>query len=89
MKFINPWIFYPVMMILVIIISNSAYGQDFNDAEIADIAVTANQIDIRYAKAALEHSETEAVREFAQTTLSPRLIVISSGINFICLISTT
>ena len=40
-----------------------------NDLEIAHAAYTAGQIDIRYAHLALALSETESVRDFAQTMI--------------------
>ncbi|MGP1395676.1 MAG: DUF4142 domain-containing protein [Inquilinaceae bacterium] len=40
-----------------------------NDLEIAHTAYTAGQLDIRYAHLALALSETEAVRDFAQTMI--------------------
>jgi putative membrane protein len=40
---------------------------ELSDVEIAHVAYTADNIDIRYAKLALEKSKTPAIREFAET----------------------
>ncbi len=42
---------------------------ELNDLEIAHVAYTADNIDIRYAKIALEKSNDTKVREFAQTMI--------------------
>lgn len=44
-------------------------GDAMNDLEIAHTAYTAGQLDIRYAHLALALSETDAVRDFAQTMI--------------------
>ncbi|MBW4707439.1 DUF4142 domain-containing protein [Roseobacter sp. YSTF-M11] len=44
-------------------------GDAMNDLEIAHTAYTAGQLDIRYAHLALAMSESEAVRNFAQTMI--------------------
>lgn len=48
---------------------------DLNDLEIAHVAYTADNIDIRYAHLALAISEDPAVREFAQTMISDHTAV--------------
>jgi putative membrane protein len=40
---------------------------ELSDVEMAHVAYTADTIDIRYAKLALEKSKTPAIREFAET----------------------
>lgn len=52
-------------------ISGTAAGQStkLNDLEMAHVAVTASEIDIRYAHLALALSNTPAVREFAETMI--------------------
>lgn len=42
---------------------------DLNDLEIAHVAITADNIDIRYAHLALAISENPAIHEFAQTMI--------------------
>lgn len=42
---------------------------DLSDTEIAHVAYTADNIDIRYANIALERSENPKVREFAETMI--------------------
>lgn len=53
-------------------LAQDAMGNDpteLNDLEIAHVAYTADNIDIRYAKIALEKTQNEAVRNFAETMI--------------------
>ena len=50
--------------------STSADGPGLGDAQIAHIAVTADNIDIAYAHLALALSDNPAVRRFAETMIS-------------------
>ena len=62
--------FFPVIILMVvIIISSSSFGQTpkLTDPEIASVAVTANQIDIHYAKLAKEKSKNSDILTFAAT----------------------
>ncbi len=57
----------------IFMIGNAAIAQspaDLNDLEIAHVAYTADNIDIRYAHLALAISANPAVREFAKTMIS-------------------
>lgn len=54
--------------------------QKFTDPQIASIAVTANQIDIDYAKIALEKSTNEKVKEFANTMAKDHQAVIDQAV---------
>ncbi len=47
----------------------AAVGQDLDDAAIAHIAVTANQLDVTGAEQALEKSSNDEVRAFARTMI--------------------
>ncbi|HET7601964.1 MAG TPA: DUF4142 domain-containing protein [Gemmatimonadales bacterium] len=49
--------------------STGMSGQALNDAQIADIAVTANSIDSTSGKLALEKGSSKAVKDFAQTMI--------------------
>ncbi len=51
-----------------------------NDAEIASVAVTANQIDINYAAIAKEKSKNAAVLEFAKTMSNDHKSVIDKAV---------
>lgn len=51
-----------------------------NDAEIAHIAVTANQIDIDAARYALERASNAQVREFAETMIRDHTAVIEQAV---------
>ena len=53
--------------------------QKLSDAEVAHTAVTANQIDINYAKLAKEHSKNTAVLKFANTMASDHQAVIDQA----------
>ncbi len=50
-----------------------------SDAEIAHIAVTANRLDITAAEQALERSENQAVRQFAETMVRDHQAVIDQA----------
>jgi putative membrane protein len=54
----------------------AAFGQGINDAEIAAIVVTANQVDIDAGKLALSRSSDDKVKAFAQL-----MITDHSGVN--------
>jgi putative membrane protein len=54
----------------------TAYAQAINDAQIASIVVTANQVDIDAGKLALSTSSDAEVKKFAQ-----RMITDHSGVN--------
>ncbi|HET8573216.1 MAG TPA: DUF4142 domain-containing protein [Edaphocola sp.] len=66
-----------------IMFSNSkvqAQTPKLNDAEIASVAVTANQIDVHYAELALKKSKDVKVREFATTMKNDHNGVIKSAV---------
>jgi len=59
------------------------FAQDnpkLSDAEVANVAVTANQIDIDYAAIAKKKSKTEAVRDFAATMAGDHQAVIDKAV---------
>ena len=59
-----------IVALLVSVTSASAQSPaDLNDLEIAHVAYTADNIDIRYAHLALAISENPKVREFAETMI--------------------
>lgn len=58
-----------VPALLMAAVSPLAAQADLDDLEMAHVAVTASNIDIRYAHLALALSDEAAVREFAQTMI--------------------
>ena len=50
------------------------------DAEIASVAVTANQIDVDYGKIALKKSKGAEVRKFAQKMIDDHTSVINQAV---------
>ncbi|MGM5470618.1 DUF4142 domain-containing protein [Flavobacteriaceae bacterium LMO-SS05] len=53
--------------------------QKLSDAEVASVAVVANQIDINYAKVAVERSKNKDILEFAQRMIDDHNAVISQA----------
>lgn len=75
-----------IVTVILILLSASVYAQSedsLNDAEIADIAVTANQIDIDYAEIALERSRNDEVRNFAETMIRDHNAVIEQAVELV------
>lgn len=56
-----------------------AVGTDLNDAQIAHIAVTANQLDVAAAREALDRSRNTEVRRFAETMIRDHEGVIAKA----------
>ncbi len=50
------------------------------DPEIASVAVTANQIDVDYGKIALEKSQNEELKKFAQTMIDDHNSIIDQAV---------
>jgi putative membrane protein len=76
-------LFYSTLtMMIVVLISGSSFGQTpkLTDPEIASVAVTANQIDINYAKIAKEKSKNADVLKFAATMASDHQSVIDQAV---------
>lgn len=75
-------IFSAVIMMIAPLISGSSFGQTpkLTDPEIASVAVTANQIDINYAKIAKEKSKNADVLKFAATMASDHQSVIDQAV---------
>jgi putative membrane protein len=74
--------FFPVIdLIIVILISSSSFGQTpkLTDPEIASVAVTANQIDINFAKLAKEKSKNDDILKFAATMATDHQSVIDQA----------
>jgi putative membrane protein len=69
-------------MMIAFIISSSSFGQTskLTDPEIASVAVTANQIDINYAKIAKGNSKNTDILKFASTMISDHQSVIDQAV---------
>ena len=69
---------------LFIAVDGYAQTKDqFNDAEIAAIAVAANDIDIKYAEIAKEKSSNEEVLRFANTMINDHQAVIDQAVDLV------
>jgi len=71
-----------LILLLAILITGSSFSQTpkLTDPEIASVAVTANQIDINYAKLAKEKSKDTDVLEFAATMATDHQAVIDQAV---------
>lgn len=70
------------MVILSILLVSPAFGQTnptLSDAEVASVAVVANQIDIGYAEIAKKKSKDPEVLKFAQTMVNDHKAVIGQA----------
>ena len=65
-----------IVLAALLLLPSSVSAQGINDAEIAAIVVTANQVDIDAGKLALSRSSNDKVRAFAQL-----MIIDHSGVN--------
>lgn len=73
-----------VALIVALFISVCGFSQDtpkLNDAEIASVAVTANQIDVDYGKIAMDRSKNSDVHEFANTMINDHNAVIKMAVD--------
>lgn len=72
---------FPAMLVLIFLLlgAPSASAQGLDDASIAHIAVTANQLDVTGAELALEKSSNSAVRSFAETMIRDHKGVIEQA----------
>jgi putative membrane protein len=71
-----------ITMMFAVFISSSSFGQTpkLTDPEIASVAVTANQIDINYARIAKEKSKNADILKFASTMISDHQSVIDQAV---------
>ncbi len=60
--------------------NNIANVPELNDAEIASIAVTANQIDVEYGKIALKKATNAEAKKFAKTMVDDHTAVINKAV---------
>ena len=74
------------------IVAGTAFAQDnpkLSDAEVASVAVTANQIDIDYAAIATKKSKNEAVLQFAKTMARDHKAVIDQAVALVTKLNVT
>ena len=81
-----------VMMAIAIVSTSPAFSQKsptLSDAEIASVAVVANQIDISYAEIALEKSKNKEIRAFATRMVIDHNAVIQQAVDLVTKLSVT
>lgn len=84
MKTLIPFILLSTFLLSVLTLNTNAQNSDqFNDAEIAAIAVTANDIDIKYAEIAKEKSKNEEILNFANTMINDHTAVINQAVELV------
>lgn len=83
MKIITPFVALASTAILsIVMLSMPAFAQEnpkLSDAEVASVAVVANQIDISYGEIAKERSKNEDILKFAETMISDHKAVIAQA----------
>ncbi len=80
------------IVVCSIIVFGSAYAQKnpkLTDPEIASVAVTANQVDVNYAKIALTRSKNSDVLKFAQTMSDDHTAVINQAVALVTKLKVT
>jgi len=84
MKIMKPLIvFVTAAMVSSIMLSIPVFAQQnpkLSDAEVASVAVVANQIDVDYAQIAKKRSKNEDVLKFAETMTSDHKAVIAQAV---------
>jgi len=86
----NPFFFAIVVAFAVMSTVNAvAQTPKLNDAEIASVAVTANQIDIDYAKIAVAKSKNDQVVSFAKTMMADHQAVIDQAVALVTKLKVT
>lgn len=72
-----------LIALLFSVLGFSQKSPQLNDAEIASVAVTANQIDVDYAKIAIDRSQNEEVLEFANTMMDDHNAIIKMAVDLV------
>lgn len=67
----------------IFIATSLVFAQEFNDLQIASIAVTANQVDIDYAEIAVERSGNDDIIQFAETMIRDHNAVIEQAVKLV------
>lgn len=81
LKFLTAQSFLGLALIVFLFTSCQKDKGSLSDAEIASVAVTANQIDINYGKIALEKSQNTEVVKFAKTMIKDHENIIKQAVN--------
>ena len=71
------------VIVMTVMLSLPVFAQEspkLSDAEVASVAVVANQIDISYGEIARERSKNEDVLKFAETMISDHKAVIDQAV---------
>ena len=86
----NPF-FFAIVIAFAVMATFDAVAQTpkLNDAEIASVAVTANQIDIDYAKIAVAKSKNDQVVSFAKTMMADHQAVIDQAVALVTKLKVT
>jgi putative membrane protein len=71
------------LLLMLTINTQAQSNNQFNDAEIAAIAVAANDIDIKYAQIAKEKSTNEEILGFANTMIQDHNAVIDKAVDLV------
>jgi len=84
MKYLYKTTFFSIAllcgMFLFFMQSHAQDAPDLNDPQIASAVVVANQIDVDYGKIALEKSENDEVKHFAQTMINDHQSIIEAAV---------
>src|SRR5690606_715951 len=78
----NPKIFWSGILLSGLLCATTSFAQDtpkLSDAEVASVAVVANQIDIEYADIAKEKSKDAEIIKFAETMINDHKAVIAQA----------
>ena len=73
-----------LIMGIIMLFPVFVFGQEtieLSDPEIASVAVTANQIDVNYAKIALEKNVSPEVKQFANSMIKDHSSVIDMAVD--------
>lgn len=83
MKSIKSPILVTVAMLCFTMFLSPVFAQDLSDAEIASVAVVANQIDIDYANIALKKTKDKEVLKFANAMIADHQAVIDMAVELV------
>jgi len=72
-----------LVVFLSSVVGFSQAAPKLNDAEIASVAITANQIDVDYGKIAIARSQNEDVLEFANTMIDDHNAIIKMAVDLV------
>lgn len=89
MKAIKNLILAATVLVSGVFVSTNANAQTLNDAEIAHIAVTANQIDVNYGKLAATKSKDAQVLKFAKTMVTDHSATIIAATKLVTKLKVT